>query len=197
MEGLVSAVAEHGYPAVGIGEIVRRAGVSRRTFYEHFSGKEECFLASYEVAARELRRRIEDAIDPTADWLTQVDAMLHAYLSALSEDPVAGRAFLVEIEAVGPRARSRRRQSLHGFADFLKQAHARVRGADPDDNPMPDRLYVGLAHAVSELAREQLDTSPERPLTDLRDDVLLLFMATTEGATASSMTSRTAHRVAS
>jgi AcrR family transcriptional regulator len=197
MEGLVSAVAEHGYPAVGIGEIVRRAGVSRRTFYEHFSGKEECFLASYEVAARELRRRIEDSIDPTADWLTQVDAMLHAYLSALSEDPVAGRAFLVEIEAVGPRARSRRRQSLHGFADFLKRAHARVRGADPDDSPMPDRLYVGLAHAVSELAREQLDTSPERPLTDLRDDVLLLFMATTEGATANPLTSRTAHRVAS
>lgn len=183
MEGLVSAVAEQGYPAVGIGEIVRRAGVSRRTFYEHFSGKEECFLASYEVAAREIRRRIEDAIDPAADWHTRVDSVLHAFLSALTDDPVAGRAFLIEIEAVGPRARRRRRESLHRFAAFLKRAHTKIHGA-PAEDPMPERLYVGLAHAVNELAREQLDISPETPLTELRDDVLLLFTATTEGATA-------------
>jgi AcrR family transcriptional regulator len=182
MEGLVSAVAEHGYPAVGIGEIVRRAGVSRRTFYEHFAGKEECFLASYEVAARELRRRIESAIDPAADWTTLVGSVLHAYLSALTEDPLASRAFLVEIEAVGPRARKRKRESLHRFAAFLKRAHARVRGPGPAETPIPDRLYVGLAHAVSELAREQLDTSPDKPLTELRDDILLLFTATIEGA---------------
>jgi AcrR family transcriptional regulator len=182
MEGMASAVAEHGYPAVGIGEIVRRAGVSRRTFYEHFSGKEECFLASYEVCAGELRRRIENAIDPSADWPTVVDSVLRAYLSTFTEDPVAGRAFLVEIESVGPRARKRKRESMHRFATFLKRAHARVRGAGSGESPMPDRLYVGLAHAVSELTREQLDTSPDKPLTELQDDILLLFTATIEGA---------------
>ncbi|HEY7487334.1 MAG TPA: helix-turn-helix domain-containing protein [Streptosporangiaceae bacterium] len=192
MEGLVSAVAERGYQDVGIGEIVRRAGVSRRTFYEHFSSKEECFLASYEVAARELRRRMEDAVDPTADWHSLVGSVLHAYLSALTEDPVAGRAFLVEIEAVGRRARKRRRESLHGFADFLKRTHCRVRGVDPERSTVPHRVYLGLAHAVSELAREQLDTAPDEPLTKIKDDVLLLFTTATQAAVT-----RTATPVAS
>jgi AcrR family transcriptional regulator len=183
MEGLASAVAEHGYPHVGIGEIVRRAGVSRRTFYEHFSDKEECFLSSYEVVSRELRRRMESAIDPGADWHSLVGSVLYAYLSALTEDPVAGRAFLVEIEGVGPRARQRRRESLHRFADFLKETHMKMFGDDLGSDHVPDRLYLGLAHAVSELAREQLDTSPTTPLTDLHDDVLLLFTAATRGAT--------------
>jgi AcrR family transcriptional regulator len=185
MEGLASAVAEHGYQQVGIGEIVRRAGVSRRTFYEHFSDKEECFLSSYDVLSRELRHRIESAIEPGADWRTLVGSMLHAYLSTLTEDPVAGRAFLVEVEAVGPRARQRRRESLHRFADFLKQTHMKMYGDDSGPDPVPDRLYLGLAHAVSELAREQLDISPTTPLTELHGDVLLLFTAATRGAMAS------------
>lgn len=191
MEGLVGAVAEHGYQSVGIGEIVRRAGVSRRTFYEHFSSKEACFLASYEVGARELRRRMEDAVDPAADWDSLVGSVLHAYLSALTEDPVAGRAFLVEIEAVGRLARRRRRESLHGFADFLNRTHARLRGEDPERSAVPHRVYLGLAHAVSELAREQLDTAPDEPLTKLKDDVLLLFTTATQAA-ASRTTTRLA-----
>ena len=55
--GLAAAIAEKGYAAVTIADVVRHARVSKRTFYEHFADKEACFLALYAETSDELHRR--------------------------------------------------------------------------------------------------------------------------------------------
>src|SRR3954452_9588126 len=55
LNGVVEAVAEHGYNATTIGKITAAAKISRRTFYEYFEGKEACFLAAYEMIDAHVR----------------------------------------------------------------------------------------------------------------------------------------------
>ena len=62
LEAVGRAVAEKGYAAATIEDVVRGAGVSKKTFYEHFADKEGCFLAAYEAAAEELFRRVLEEI---------------------------------------------------------------------------------------------------------------------------------------
>ena len=59
--GLAEAVAENGYASTTIAHITRHAAVSRRTFYEHFNSKDECFVAAYDTVMAELSERIENA----------------------------------------------------------------------------------------------------------------------------------------
>ncbi len=56
--GLAEAIAEHGYDGDPVARITRHAAVSRRTFYEHFADRDECFIAAYETVMEELRGRI-------------------------------------------------------------------------------------------------------------------------------------------
>ena len=61
LEAVGRAVAERGYAAATIDDVVRGAGVSKKTFYEHFADKEDCFLAAYEAASEELFERVREA----------------------------------------------------------------------------------------------------------------------------------------
>jgi len=66
--GLAEAIAEHGYARTTIAHIARHAAVSRRTFYEHFRDKDECFSAAYETVMTELRERIDQGFEGAGEW---------------------------------------------------------------------------------------------------------------------------------
>ena len=72
LNGVVEAVAEHGYNATTIGKITDAAKISRRTFYEYFEGKEDCFLAAYEMIDGHVRGAMLAAGDPAEPWPEQV-----------------------------------------------------------------------------------------------------------------------------
>jgi AcrR family transcriptional regulator len=101
LQGLAQSVATKGYADTTIADIVREAGVSRRTFYEQFDGKPAALIALYESASRRGLQVLKEAIDPARDWQTQVDQALSAYLSSLAQNPVLLRTLFVEI--LGPR----------------------------------------------------------------------------------------------
>src|SRR3712207_4906070 len=69
LEAVGRAVAGKGYAATTIDDIVRGAGVSKKTFYEHFADKEDCFVAAYEAASEELFRHVREAHASADDWL--------------------------------------------------------------------------------------------------------------------------------
>jgi AcrR family transcriptional regulator len=175
-------LAEGGYAAVTIGELARRAGVSRGAFYEHFSGKEDCVLAAYDRFAARLVAAMTADLDLDADWHVFIDRLLDGYLSSLEDDPVAARAFVVELDAAGPAARARRREAIHAFATLIATRHAAIRERDPSLGPLPQRAYLGLALGVREMVREQLETDPEPRLSDLAPDVRTWINAMIAGA---------------
>jgi AcrR family transcriptional regulator len=100
--GLAEAVAENGYSGTTIAHITRQAAVSRRTFYEHFSSKDECFVAAYDTVLAELRELVGAAFDEQDDWAHAVRAGIAAMLGFLASQPSLARLCMVEALVAGP-----------------------------------------------------------------------------------------------
>lgn len=118
-------MAENGYTATSIAQILKRAGVSRETFYEQFRSKEDCFEAGFTWAVTLVRDRVRGAApdeeNPTGreEILEQLDRLLAAYLQDLADDPARARTYLVEVYAAGPRFAAMRAASHTAFVDRL------------------------------------------------------------------------------
>ena len=154
LQALAHCVAAKGYADTTIADIVREAGVSRRTFYEQFEGKPEALIALYETASRRGLRVLQDAIDPARDWQTQVEQALSAYLASLAQNPVLLRTLFVDILGLGATGLAARRRVHEFMADFmLEVVNAGRRGA-PLERPMA-LAVVGGIHELVLLALEQ------------------------------------------
>lgn len=182
MAALTELTAEGGYGAVTIGALVGRAGVSRAAFYEHFGDKEACLLAAYDHFAAALLSAMTAELGDDTPWEASVDQVLMGYLDGLDRDPVAARAFLIELDAAGPAARTRRREAMHGFAALIASRHAAIIARDERLSPLPERVYLGFVLGVRELVHEALEADRDLPLTDLAPDVKVWFSAMVEGA---------------
>ncbi|WP_141002759.1 TetR/AcrR family transcriptional regulator [Nocardioides humi] len=122
---MAEAMAERGYAATPVAEIVRRAGVSRETFYQHFGSKQECFIAAYAWATDALRAGFAEGLGAAGPPLERLADLLDRYLAALAEDPDRSRLFLVEVYAAGPEVMRRRLEVQQEAATEL----ARTLGA--------------------------------------------------------------------
>jgi len=120
LNGVVEAVAEHGYNETTIGRITEAAKISRRTFYEYFSSKEECFLAAYEMIDAHVRGAMLAAGEPTDPWPAQVRDRLAALLDVLSRDLAVTRFFLVEPLAAGGEMAARYRDAMQLLAETIR-----------------------------------------------------------------------------
>ena len=184
MAALTELLAERGYAALTIGELARRASVSRGAFYEHFADKEACLLAAYDHFATTLLTAMTAELTDDTPWGDFVETVLDAYLGTLERDPVAARAFIVEMDAAGSTARRRRRDGVHAIATMLGQRHAAIRERDPTLAALSERVFLGLALGIRELVREALEDDPSPRLTELAPDLVTWISAVIEGAGA-------------
>jgi AcrR family transcriptional regulator len=116
LRAMAEAVAERGYAATPVAEVLRRAGVSRETFYEQFANKEECFLAAYEAGVGIVLEATGVAASADREREGVLDAVLHSYLTTLASDPAIARTFMVEVYAGGEAALARRAEVQDRFA---------------------------------------------------------------------------------
>ena len=144
---MAHAVAEKGYGAVSVADVIARAGVSRKTFYVHFRDKLDCFLAAYDVGVEVLLATVRGAGDGDADPLAVTRARTRAYLATLASEPAFARTFLLEVSAAGPRALERRRAVHRQFADLARELVESVPGAPR----LPDELYLASVGATNEV----------------------------------------------
>lgn len=160
-------VAEHGYPAVTVTDVVARARVSKRTFYQHFADREDCFLATYTALAEIPLGRIGSvAGDPAVQALPlteQVALATGAYLDAMGEQPGLTRTLLAEIASVGPRGRSVRREVLHRFAEKIVALVEAARARHPELPPLGRVAALALVGGINELVVDALDTGESVP----------------------------------
>lgn len=139
-------VAKRGYNAVTVELIVKRARVSFKTFYNHFSGKEECFMELFDVVTGLARRRVETALAAEAGspWPQQVVAALRALFDSILADPLIARATIVEAPTVGPHIIERYEKSMKSLSPLL--CHGRELSPNPDELPvtLEDTLAGGV-----------------------------------------------------
>jgi len=118
--GIAEAVAEKGYSDTTIADITGQAAVSRRTFYEHFSSKDECFVVAYETVMSQLRARVADAFGQAEDWPHAIRAAIEAMLGFLAAEPHLARLAMVEALVAGPVVVERYDAVIQSFVDYFR-----------------------------------------------------------------------------
>jgi AcrR family transcriptional regulator len=159
LDAMIRAVAGKGYAKVTVADVVGLAEVSRRTFYEQFAGKEECFLAAYETGSQLVIEDISAAVRDSGadDWHERVRVGIDCYLATLSAEPDLARTLLVDVLGAGPRAVELRRRVREDFA-------ALYAGAEGEVSAPYRRALVG---AISELVQEHILTGGAATLAEL------------------------------
>jgi AcrR family transcriptional regulator len=181
LEAVGGAVAEKGYAAATIDDIVRGAGVSKKTFYEHFRDKEDCFLAAYEAAADELFARVREAQRAPDSWLERTRAGISAYLRWLAAEPALARVFLIEVAAAGPHALERREALRDRYAGQMAELQADAREEMPALPELPLEVFQAVVAAVDDLVVRRIREAGAEGLIDLEPILLHLQVALLAG----------------
>jgi AcrR family transcriptional regulator len=157
--GLAAAIADKGYAATTIADVVMHARVSKRTFYEHFTDKEACLMALYEQGCVHLLAVVRGAATQQggSGWKAMVNEGVTAYLNALERMPAVTRTLLVEIQAAGPKAYRLRQQMQRRFADTLVEVVDAARAADPAIPELSQLLAIALVGGVHEMMLQVSD----------------------------------------
>jgi AcrR family transcriptional regulator len=119
LTAMVQEVSERGAANVSVGHVVGRSGVSRRTFYEIFDDRDDCFLAAFGEALHNATRVVVPAYEGGGAWQRRVRAGLTALLGFLDSDRATARLLIVESLAAGPSALRRRQQVIAGLVSAL------------------------------------------------------------------------------
>ena len=109
------------YAEARVADVLELAAISRKTFYEQFRDKEDCFLAAYEAAAQRAEEAIRAAARGKHDWASQLRAGVDALLRFLADEPQLARLLVVEVLGAGPAARKRRDQVIKTFESVLSE----------------------------------------------------------------------------
>lgn len=167
LDGMANSLAERGYAETTVADIVREAGVSKRTFYQHFSTKQDCLLALYQAASQAALMVLRSAVDPEKDWASQVEHALGTYLACLASQPRLLRTLFIEILHLGQPGLAVRRAMYQELADFIVQVVPDNR-SESDRQAMPmATLTMAIVGGVNELALEAIENDRADRLADL------------------------------
>lgn len=167
LDAMIAAVADQGYVRTSVAAVIAAAGVSRETFYEHFSDKEQCFLAAFDRSVERLIARVRERSPASgaADPIERLDSLLGAYLGELAADPSLSRVFLVEVFAAGEPAIERRARLQQGFVEIVAEI------LDAEDATQRFACEVVIA-AVSSLVTTRVGAGRSDELVELREPLV-------------------------
>jgi AcrR family transcriptional regulator len=167
---MIDAVGEKGYRATTISDLVGRAGVSRKTFYEHFANKQECLLATFDVIAADGRRRAIEAYREAGGEGQQkaVEAAIRELFEATIDNPSAARLNMVEIVAAGPAGIERRERAIVQYRRFVRG----ILEQDPDDGTVPDAVVRAVVGGLSRILYSRVRHGRRAELRQLVPDLM-------------------------
>jgi AcrR family transcriptional regulator len=165
LDAIANVVAEKGYSATRVADITEYAGVSRKTFYELFDDKEDCFLAAYDAITALLMDRMARGLGAvaTATWEDQVSALLGEFLRFLAAEPAFAKMCIVEVLGSGPRGLARRDAAIEAFFPVVDQIPRSRPGAEKYLSTMTPVFVTGgiLEVVYAAIRRGETATLPE------------------------------------
>jgi AcrR family transcriptional regulator len=163
LEAMARVAAERGYPRATIADVVKTAGVSRRTFYEQFKDKEDCFVEAYRTGCEngisEQAVAVRALEDP--DWRSRLRVSLESYLSHLADEPHFARVLLIEVLGAGSRALAMRERILAIYVDGYRTLHALAQKEEPELPDISDAFLRALVGGIAELVQQCVLESPD------------------------------------
>jgi AcrR family transcriptional regulator len=142
IEAVPQAVAERGYEAMSVADVVKAAGVSRNAFYDNFADKHGCFAAAFEACHELLLETVTRGCRRSATLDERVGAGLGAGLDLLTEEPEVARLLFVESLAAGAEIALRHHEWLRRYGALLRDAAPRV-AAKPGEAAELDAIVLG------------------------------------------------------
>jgi len=172
LTGAVRAIDEHGYAQVTVSQITRRAGVSRRTFYEIFANREECLTAVVEDVVSTIAAELAELDLEGRTWRERIRAGLTAILAFLDREPVLARVCVVQALQAGPHVLQRREAILARLAAAVDEGRLERQRCE-GCTPLTAEGLIGAAFGIT-YARLQRGT--EQPLTELLNELMAMIV---------------------
>jgi AcrR family transcriptional regulator len=189
---MAEVMAEKGYVATTVADVLRRSGVSRQSFYRVFDDKLDCFMNAFAVGSDVLIRRLLEVVgadehgvpgpEVAGDPVGRFERALTAYLEVLATELPYARLFLVEVYAAGPAA-IQRRTDLQGT---ISAALADLLGVTDDAGRFTCQMII--AATSTQVTKPVADNDPEALRAigpPLIDHVRLLWKAGAFGVPSS------------
>lgn len=192
-DAITRAVADKGYSRVTVGDVVSIAGVSRRTFYEQFKDKEDCFLAAYATGTEALISEMVKAslaVGPDADWREVLEIAIDSYVGGLSADPGFAKTFLVDVLGAGPAAVELRGKVYEQFVQQYVILARRAARQHAEIGEVPEVYLRALVGGIGELVQQHLLTEDAKTLPELAPVLVQLVTAVIQGAAVPAPVSR-------
>lgn len=120
LDALEASIVEDGYQKTTVADIVRRARTSRRTFYEHFASREECFVALLTQANGHQVRKVATAVVRQAPWRDQVRQAVEAWIASGEAHPELMLSWIRDVPALGATARALQRETMENFITMVQ-----------------------------------------------------------------------------
>ncbi|MGU3503181.1 TetR/AcrR family transcriptional regulator [Mycobacterium sp. C31M] len=171
LDGLAESIAERGYRASTVADIVRHARTSKRTFYSEFTDKEESFVELLRADHEQLIAEIRAAVDPDTDWDRQIDQAVRAYVGHIGARPAITLSWIRELPALGTTVRSIQRSAITGLTDMLVELSSspgfRRAGLAPVSRELAVILLGGLRELTALTVEDgrSVDTITEPAIT--------------------------------
>ncbi|HEX2161336.1 MAG TPA: TetR/AcrR family transcriptional regulator [Thermoleophilaceae bacterium] len=165
VRAMTEAVGEHGYHGVRVADVVWRAGVSRKTFYELFGGKDDCFAEAYGSWIDRLLATAFSAFETQVDWVDRLRAALTALLGALAREPDAARLCFSEGAAAGGATQQRRDQAARALCRLFD-------APGTPDGPLGETLRGGRVSELSETLRREIAAGRSERLPGLVPELM-------------------------
>lgn len=167
-KAMIEIVAERGYRSVKVRDVVARAEVSTRAFYEHFGSKEDCFLQTYDLVARRATRRIIAAQAGEKDWRQRIALVFEAFLLELESEPHGARFALIEAREGSEASLEQSWRAERIFEGMLAECFARV----PRGVVVPPLIVEGMVSGIRGVSRRCLLDGKVAELHDASEDLI-------------------------
>ena len=165
---MIEAIDRQGYKATTVAHVIALAGVSRRAFYEQFSNKEDCFLATYDIAVARAKKRMLEGWMSERGWANRMHRSCQAFVEDSIKNSKAMRLVLIEGLGLGTISRERMLRSAVAF----ERAIAAGFRAAPDGVPLPPLAPKAIVGGARYVLFDRLRSGRESELPVLTDELL-------------------------
>jgi AcrR family transcriptional regulator len=176
----VEAVEDVGYTRMTVAQVIGRARVSRKTFYDVFTDREDCILAAFEQALGQAQAMAEEAYHGESGWRDGVRAALARLLVFMDEEPGLAKLCIVEALSAGDRVLDRRAEVLDELAEVIDRGRALTNST----REPPDVTAEGVVGAIFAVLHTRVLERGKEPLTDLLGSLMSMIVLPYLGARA-------------
>jgi AcrR family transcriptional regulator len=188
---VIDVVSRGGYAGLTVRDVIARAGVSRRTFYEHFSNKEDVFLAAYDSVVEHVISEVRVAHAGGRTWPEAVGRGLAKFLGLLAGQPALAHVCIVEVLAAGPEALARRARAIEAFSDLVSPDPALL----PRGHTVPPLAMEVVVGGIYEIVFSYVSRGESYALPTIWPELLFSMLLPFEGAKRAAAAVEAARRI--